>query len=525
MTSISSVLHPDALVPDLICIPMPCSFSLYDLDPAPWQEIQDLLEKQLGALNQTHRFIPVRQALHSLLTQAVSTLHRTAFCRIMTPNLGIALEPDAPEVAELLAIELREHSTLNIRNACIAAAWSVEIRFHEATQPWQLDITLPAPEFSPEINPSLLQHCGLSFDIHKIADKVFLRLHLDTAETGLATEHQAPFNTADLLEIAQRLGYGIARFTPDGRLQSCSPALAPALSQASLPEIFFRDVVWELSLQSSGGEFSNYRLRLPTTTSEEGETLFNISGCRLPDGALLTLWQTVSHQGKQLGEGSILNEARVHNITKRYVPQLVERRAREAVRLGKAELPNETKSTAILFCDIVGFTAFAEAQSGDSTTINTLNTILRRIATSVLRHSGAIDKFMGDCVMALFDDSASAVAAAVDIQAHAIDLNNLRNRAGETPLQLRIGVHWGEVLMGNVGTQERLDWTAIGDVVNTASRIEKHCPPGAVLISQVVADQLRNNAPAGYVLGEGFTIQVKGKQEQISVCTVQSRRD
>ncbi|MBL8491758.1 MAG: adenylate/guanylate cyclase domain-containing protein, partial [Rhodocyclaceae bacterium] len=130
-----------------------------------------------------------------------------------------------------------------------------------------------------------------------------------------------------------------------------------------------------------------------------------------------------------------------------------------------------------------------------------------------------IDKFMGDCIMALFDDPADAVASAADMQGHAEDINSLRNRAGQQVLQLRIGIHWGEVVIGNVGTAERLDWTAIGDVVNTASRIEKNCPPGEILVSTDVRDAILAKRPDDFVFGETFGIRVKGKRGEIQVCT------
>lgn len=127
---------------------------------------------------------------------------------------------------------------------------------------------------------------------------------------------------------------------------------------------------------------------------------------------------------------------------------------------------------------------------------------------------------MGDSVMAIFNDPADAIYAALDMQSHSADINSLRYRAGQDTLQLRIGIHWGEVVIGNVGTAERLDWSAIGDVVNTASRIEKYCHPGSILVSQTLRDAID---PALYVdirFAGTFEIKVKGKRAALPVCHI-----
>lgn len=218
-----------------------------------------------------------------------------------------------------------------------------------------------------------------------------------------------------------------------------------------------------------------------------------------------------------LAEGSILNEARIHNITRNYVPQLVEQRAREVVRLGGNALTNEECLLAVLFCDIAGFTAYVENNEKEESVIHTLNLILGRIAKVVKQHDGMIDKFMGDCVMALFRNPHHAILAALDIHKHSHDLNRLRMRAGKDLLLLRIGIHWGKVVIGNVGFSGRLDWTTIGDVVNTAARLEKNCPPGAVLISQALYETIAHLDHPSIRYSPVFYLKLKGKRKKQAV--------
>ena len=169
---------------------------------------------------------------------------------------------------------------------------------------------------------------------------------------------------------------------------------------------------------------------------------------------------------------------------------------------------------------MASFTTYVENNENEESVIHTLNAILRRVSKCATMHGGLIDKFMGDCIMVLFRNPYDAVLAALEMQSHSIDINNLRARAGQEVLQLRIGIHWGKVIVGNVGTVERLDWTTIGDVVNTASRIENHCQPGAILISQAIRDAISKEDQLDIKCGDIFHLKVKGKQKALAVCNI-----
>ena len=124
--------------------------------------------------------------------------------------------------------------------------------------------------------------------------------------------------------------------------------------------------------------------------------------------------------------------------------------------------------------------------------------------------------------MVLFKNPLNAVLAALEIQKHSLDINSLRKNAGKEMLLLRIGIHWGQVIIGNIGISGRLDWTTIGDVVNTASRLEKNCQPGAVLISQILYEVIATVEQPGIKFGDIFNIKLKGKRKELTVRYVHS---
>jgi class 3 adenylate cyclase len=156
----------------------------------------------------------------------------------------------------------------------------------------------------------------------------------------------------------------------------------------------------------------------------------------------------------------------------------------------------ETIEAALLFADLRGFTAMSES-SRPSAVISALDAWFDRIALSVHAFGGEVLKFMGDGVLAIFpvgggtprgacDSALSAVGAARAGMAH---LDETRRQQGLAPLPFGIALHLGEILWGNIGAADRLDFTAIGPAVNLVSRLEGLCRPldKPVLISGAFA--------------------------------------
>ena len=513
---------------------------LCSVDHAPWQTVQLWLLRSLAVHGLEALLSPSTLIVHDVLESAVQTLQLAVFRRILTEEGGLELPAEDAPVRSLFASELHEHGSHNIVRACHDGGFLVAISFPALNAPEcnvviQLDV--PVRWSADQCKTTaLIDALGYVIEAapHGEGSRVVLRWQQQrsASDRAHAPKALAPAEQLDSLgRIAQKLGYGQILFSSVGEVVAVSPPMLTLLrlsreeaTQARLtqaiPVGFFNDIVWGLAMAEDNRAFENYRIRINLPWAPTTSILFNVSGFSDPQGIVHSLWQKVSldDSGTQLGEGSILSEARVHNITRNYVPRLVEQKARQAVRLGLTTLQNEQRPLAVLFCDIVGFTSYVESHAANESTIDTLNSILRRVAGSVSQHRGFIDKFMGDAAMALFDDPADAVNAAIDMQGYSEDINSLRERAGQQTLQLRIGIHWGDVVIGNVGTAERLDWTAIGDVVNTASRMEKACTPGHILVSRGVRDAIDAARPGEFAFGPLYGLKVKGKTDELAVC-------
>jgi adenylate cyclase len=133
---------------------------------------------------------------------------------------------------------------------------------------------------------------------------------------------------------------------------------------------------------------------------------------------------------------------------------------------------------AVLFADIAGFTRVAEREAPERV-IALLRGLYTRLEAAVFEHHGTLDKYLGDGIMATFgtpeagpDDAGNALAAARAMLASIDAWNQGRAAQGEPPVRLSIGIHYGNVVLGDVGSARRLEFAVIGDVVNVASRLE-----------------------------------------------------
>lgn len=189
-------------------------------------------------------------------------------------------------------------------------------------------------------------------------------------------------------------------------------------------------------------------------------------------------------------------------------------------------LGGEEKIVTVLFADIKGFTSLCENMAPEAV-LTLLNRYLSEITEVIERHHGVVDKYTGDSVMALFGaplsrpgDARNAIATALAIQSTMAALNAANRAAGMQEIGAGIGVHTGLVVAGNLGSQNRLNYTVIGDSVNLSARLEGltrkyHVP-------NIVSEATRAQAP-GFVYRELDLVRVAGKREPVRMFEVLGR--
>jgi class 3 adenylate cyclase len=165
---------------------------------------------------------------------------------------------------------------------------------------------------------------------------------------------------------------------------------------------------------------------------------------------------------------------RIKELFGRYVTTQVS----EEVLKGKVNLGGESRRVTMLFSDIRNFTSMAEVMT-PTQVVSFLNDYFSEMVEAVFEQGGVLDKFIGDGMMAVFgsfgdmpDHPRRAVAAALRMKALLAKINGERSVNGLPPIQIGIGVHTDEVVVGNIGSHRRLEYTVIGDGVNTSSRVE-----------------------------------------------------
>jgi adenylate cyclase len=196
--------------------------------------------------------------------------------------------------------------------------------------------------------------------------------------------------------------------------------------------------------------------------------------------------------------------------------ELLSRDSVEEIQLGDAA----QREMAILFADIRGFTSLSERMSPEDN-FRFLNSYLKRVGPIIRQHSGFIDKYIGDGIMALFpEQAASALNAAIQIQETVRRYNSHRMRSGYDPIRVGIGIHKGPLMVGTVGEAERMDGTVVSDAVNLAARIEsltKRFDVG-ILISEMLFHELPD--PTQYNARVIARVRVKGKEQPVTVLQV-----
>jgi adenylate cyclase len=204
----------------------------------------------------------------------------------------------------------------------------------------------------------------------------------------------------------------------------------------------------------------------------------------------------------------------------RFMPEYVVKQLLEnpnSFRLGGVN-----QLVTVLFADIRGFTAFSEKEKPEKV-VGLLNRYFSVMTDIIFEHGGTLDKYIGDGLMAIFgapnateEDALNAVKAAVTMQKRLVQLNTELSVEGYGQISVGIGLHTGEATIGYIGSDKRSEYTAIGDTVNLASRLESNAKGGQILMSEATAAASGNLIPVNKL--EPLT--VKNRVQPVDVLEV-----
>jgi adenylate cyclase len=207
------------------------------------------------------------------------------------------------------------------------------------------------------------------------------------------------------------------------------------------------------------------------------------------------------------------------NFERFFAPRLAAQIASSAHQL---KLGGDKATVAVLFSDIRGFTALSESMTPDDVA-KLLSEYFSVMVEVVFRHGGTLDKFIGDAVMAQWgapigaaDDADRAMDAALDMLRELETLNRGWSAENRPPLQIGVGLSFGESFAGYIGSERRLEYTVIGDVVNIASRLCSEAGSGEILLTDAMRAALSEPPP----MRERGTMELKGKSQAMPVFSV-----
>ena len=192
-----------------------------------------------------------------------------------------------------------------------------------------------------------------------------------------------------------------------------------------------------------------------------------------------------------------------------------------------AGLGGETRQVTVLFCDIRSFTAMSEKMEA-SEVVSLLNKYFTALGKCITAHHGIINKYIGDAIMAIFgapvqseNSAKDAFEAALDMRKALIGVNKEFEKEGLPEIKFGIGIHTGQVFAGTIGAANRMEYTVIGDTVNTASRLESLCKTYKtdLLISEAAANDIKKDSDKELIFLADA--EIRGKSGTMKVYTAE----
>jgi adenylate cyclase len=353
------------------------------------------------------------------------------------------------------------------------------------------------------------------------------RLRAFTAQIAVSLENAQLFD--EVLSV-KNYNESILKSTSNGMITLDTEGCAVTANEAALAILkFARETVIGAPAQSFFAGENGWVLAALARVAQTGEkdisvdAILNLAGGNV--SVNMTAQPLSGLNGERIGSmlvfEDITAEKRVKATMARYMSKEV---ADQLLAGGESELGGKTQTVSILFSDVRGFTTLSEAL-GARETVSLLNEYFAEMVDVVFRHGGILDKYIGDAIMALFGapfekpgDADNAVAVGNGMMVTLGALNRLRQGRSSDPINIGVGIATGEVVVGNIGSPRRMEYTVIGDSVNLASRLE-----GAnkyygtrILVDEATVRAMKTTTP----LREIDLIKVKGKDRPVAVYEV-----
>jgi adenylate cyclase len=239
----------------------------------------------------------------------------------------------------------------------------------------------------------------------------------------------------------------------------------------------------------------------------------------------LQLFQNVANQAAISVQNSLYaKKLEAEAVTRERFQRLLSPAIAQQVLEGKVAIQKggEGRQTTVLFSDIRGFTSMSESEN-PQVIVDMLNEYFELMVEVIFKYEGTLDKFVGDEIMALYgapmthgDDAVRCVRTAIEMLDVLRELNLARARAGAPEIRIGIGINTGHVVAGYIGSSKALEYTVIGDTVNTGARLCSVAKAGEIIISQSTYEQIGDR----FDVVELPPVQVKGKSQALKIYNV-----
>lgn len=226
--------------------------------------------------------------------------------------------------------------------------------------------------------------------------------------------------------------------------------------------------------------------------------------------------QALTHTFNQMAQGLAEREKMRQMVEKFHQKEIVDK-----VLSGELQLGGERKNAVVFFSDLRGFTELSERLAPEAV-VQVLNRYLETMVGIIIKHKGVVDKYVGDAIMAVWgipentnDDIENALHACIEMREALVKLNQELSKTGNIQLKMGMGLHYGPVIAGTIGSSQRMEFTVIGDTVNTAARVESATKEQQtdLLVTSLIAQKAEG-------LGFGFSetpvsLELKGKASRV----------